>query len=351
MTHHDEMKLAKATSSHGRRGLAATKAIVRFFVLPQAVWLLLACEDYQPTKVPPEKAFFLPAPTEVGIEAGNGSLAITWTFEDTGSVKEYRIYRQDSSGSANVFQRIAATSNQFYQDESVKNGVTYSYEIAALNKFGVEGEHSAAVAATPLNLLPNAVILREPTTVQGSVSSLHLRWQPTTDADFKSYQLMRSLSIPVSLSSRLVQVFTSSATLDYTDNGLAPSTRYYYRLYVFNQSGNGTGSNIVVGTTPVNDPPVPVTLAQPMQTATGLRLTWSQSIDSEFHSYRIYRATASPVDTTNTSSLLLVINTATVTEHNDASVKPNIEYYYRVFVFDRFGLVAGSNEVKGSFTP
>lgn len=345
------MKLAKTANSHTRPGLVATRAIVRFVVLPQVFSLLLACEDYQPTQVPPEMTLFLPAPTEVRLELGNGSLTITWTFEDTGKVKEYRIYRQDSSGSANVFQRIAATRNQFHQDENLRNGVTYSYEIAALSKYGVEGEHSATVSAMPLNLLPNAVILREPTTVQGSVSSLHLRWQPTTDTDFKSYQLMRSLSIPVSLSSTLVHVFTSNATLDYTDTGLAPSTRYYYRLYVFNQSGNGTGSNIVAGATPVNDPPAPVTLAQPIQTATGLRLTWSQSIDSEFHSYRLYRTTASPVDTTNTSSLLLVINTATVTEHNDASVKPNIEYYYRVFVFDRFGLVAGSNEVRGSFNP
>lgn len=343
------MKLHKATNSHVPTGLAARRAMGRFLTLAQALWLALACENYEPTKVSPEKAFFLPPPTAVKIEAGNGSLAMTWAFEDTGKVKEFRIYRLDGSDSAKAFQRIAATELLFYHDQRVRNGVTYSYEIAGVSKFGVEGEHSLAVADTPLNLLPSATILQEPTTVQESVSSLHLRWQPTNDADFRTYQLMRSRSIPVSLSSTLVQVFTNRAASDYTDTGLAPATRYYYRLYVFNQSGKSTGSNLVAGTTPVNDPPAPVTLAQPIQNATGLRLTWSQSLDLDFHSYRLYRAAASPVDTTTTSSLLIVINSASVAEHNDLSVKPNTDYYYRVFVFDRFGLAAGSNEVKGSF--
>jgi fibronectin type 3 domain-containing protein len=344
------MRFDKTTNAQASVGPTAMRAIGRILALAQGLWLVLACENYEPTRVSPEKAFFLSPPTAVRIEAGNGSLALTWAFEDTGKVKEFRIYRRDGSDSAKAFQRIAATEVLFYHDERVRNGVTYSYEIAGVNKFGVEGEHSLAIAGTPLNLLPSTTILQEPTTVQGSVSSLHLRWQPTSDTDFKTYQLMRSRSIPVSLSSTLVQVFTNSATSDYTDTGLEPATRYYYRLYVFNQSGKSTGSNIVSGTTPVNDPPAPVALAQPIQNASGLRLTWSQSLDLDFHSYRLYRATASPVDTaTTTSSLLIVLNTSLVTEHNDLRVKPNIEYYYRVFVFDRFGLVAGSNEVKGSF--
>jgi fibronectin type 3 domain-containing protein len=324
------MKFDKAKNSQDGVGHATMKTLGRALVFVQGLWLVLACENYEPTRVPPEKAFFLPPPTAVKIEAGNGSLAMAWAFEDTGKVKEFRIYRQDGSDSAKVFQRIAATAFLFYQDERVRNGVTYFYEIAAVSKFGVEGEHSLAVGATPLNLLPSAVILLEPTTVQGSVSSLHLRWQPASDTDFKTYQLMRSRSIPVSLSSTLVQVFTNSAASDYTDTGLEPATRYYYRLYVFNQSGKSAGSNIVAGTTPVNDPPAAVTLAQPIQNNTGLRLTWSQSLDLDFHSYRLYRAAVSPVDTTEASTLLIVINAAAVTEHNDVSVKPNIEYFYRV---------------------
>jgi hypothetical protein len=116
-------------------------------------------------------------------------------------------------------------------------------------------------------------------------------------------------------------------------------------VYVFDTAGNSSGSNIVSGTTPANEPPKPVVLSQPIQDTLGLKLSWSPSPENDFANYRLYRATTSPVDTS--FAPITIINNQTQTEFRDFSAVPNLLYYYRLFVYDRFGLTAGSNEVQG----
>lgn len=131
----------------------------------------------------------------------------------------------------------------------------------------------------------------------------------------------------------------------YLDTGLEPSTEYYYRVYVLDAAGNSSGSNIAQGKTPVNEPPKPVVLSQPIPDTLSLKLSWSPSTENDFANYRLYRSTTSPVDTS--FAPIVIINNQTQTEFRDFSVVPNLLYYYRLFVFDRFGLTAGSNEVQG----
>jgi fibronectin type 3 domain-containing protein len=147
------------------------------------------------------------------------------------------------------------------------------------------------------------------------------------------------------LSSTLVKEFNDSQTISYIDSGLEPGTKYYYRIYVFDTAGNNSGSNITQATTPANEAPKPVVLSQPVPDGDALTLTWSPSVENDFANYRLYRSTSAPVDTA--SAPIVVINNAQTTQYRDLSVQANVTYYYRLFVFDKYGLSAGSNQVQG----
>jgi len=76
-----------------------------------------------------------------------------------------------------------------------------------------------------------------------------------------------------------------------------------------------------------------------------LELSWSQNQDNDFCSYRLFRSTTAGVDTS--SLLLTTITDRTTTRYNDSDVKEDTTYYYKVFVYDNYGLNAASNEVQG----
>ena len=95
----------------------------------------------------------------------------------------------------------------------------------------------------------------------------------------------------------------------------------------------------------VQIPPKPVTLSKPVADSTALKLTWTASTERDFANYRVFRSTTSPVD--STVAPLTIINDNGTTTFRDEGVAANTNYFYRVFVYDRSGLFAGSNEVQG----
>lgn len=506
---------------------------------------LLGCNTYEPAPLESARDTFLPAPTKVVVKLSNGTVDLAWSFADSGLIKEYRVYRQDENEAG--FRRIASTSLQRYRDDLLVNGKRYDYQIAAVSKANVEGEHSKTISAIPAiysllltngashtnrrnitititapqstvlmmlandssftnaqwepftttrawelsfgdgkktifarfrnaddqeilkpvkgeiildtiatiqfvdedskgrnltaadklhirlradeikgvakadiydlannttgqelnirlyddgtngdqtpddgiyetdyfvrrglevlnayvygyftdaagNVAPRAtaagritiqtpplsVILQEPTILANNPTSLSLRWTPNTDNDFVTYQIRRARTFIVSLSSLLVTSINDQRITTYIDNDLDPNTEYFYRIYVFDTAGNNSGSNTVQSRTPINEPPRPVVLSQPVTDTLSLKLSWSPTAENDFDNYRLFRSTTAPVDTS--FAPIAIINNAKQTEFRDFSAVPNLLYYYRLFVFDRFGLSAGSNQVQGKFS-
>ncbi len=95
----------------------------------------------------------------------------------------------------------------------------------------------------------------------------------------------------------------------------------------------------------VQFPPAAVTLSNPVADTTGLKLTWTTSNAKDFANYRVYRSTSAPVD--STVAPLTIINDNAITTYRDTGIVPGTTYFYRVFVYDRSGLFAGSNQVQG----
>jgi len=204
-------------------------------------------------------------------------------------------------------------------------------------------------AAEPISIqsFPTPVSLFDPA-VDGT--SIYLSWTQNNDTDFSSYRIYRSKLPDLKSNLSAIAVITDRTTNYFRDEGLEYSESYYYRVYVYNESGQSIESNEVVGTTDPNTIPDKVFLAVPkLLDNRTLRLSWTQNNDDDFASYRIFRQESSPVNT-NTAAIM-IITTQTTTTYNDENLARDTEYFYRVFVYDKEGLCAGSEEVSGKTTP
>jgi fibronectin type 3 domain-containing protein len=294
----------------------------------------------------PPTAVVLQEPT--AIAGSMTSLSLRWTPNTDTDFASYQIRRsQDANVSLSsiLVKEFNDPKVISYVDSGLDPGTTYYYRVYVFDTAGNNTGSNSVKQTTPVDSPPTPVVLQEPTTIAGSSTSLSLRWTPNSDNDFASYQIRRSPDPVVSLSSMLVKEFIDPKTTSYIDNGLDPGTKYFYRVYVFDAAGNNAGSNIVQQATPVNEAPKAVVLSQPVEEVAALTLGWSSSKDNDFANYRLYRSTVSLVDTA--AAPIVVINNASTTTYRDTGVVSNVVYYYRVFVFDQFGLSAGSNQVQG----
>ncbi len=83
---------------------------------------------------------------------GNGYVNLSWQppISNEGSViTNYKIYRGNASGSLTLFTLIG--NQLFYNDTNVTNGLTYYYQVSAVNAVG-EGPRSNEVNATPIRI-------------------------------------------------------------------------------------------------------------------------------------------------------------------------------------------------------
>lgn len=100
----------------------------------------------------------------------------------------------------------------------------------------------------------------------------------------------------------------------------------------------------------INAPPGAVTLVQPgptQVTSQAVYLRWTASTIPDFRDYRLYRKTSSGVDTTSTLvTTITAMGQDSVFYTDRGGLVAGQRYYYRVYVRDQLGAVAGSNEVS-----
>jgi fibronectin type 3 domain-containing protein len=143
--------------------------------------------------------------------------------------------------------------------------------------------------------------------------------------------------------SLLVNTILSRTVTSYTDTGLSSMTTYYYKVYVYDQSGLSSGSNVESGTTLENKPPAKVTVSLSGVDSTTLRVSWSQNHDDDFDFYQVFREDTSQ-GVTDTNSIAIVSQQST-TSYNDSQLKIGAKYCYYVVVYDQEGLVSDPSDL------
>jgi len=78
------------------------------------------------------------------------------------------------------------------------------------------------------------------------------------------------------------------------------------------------------------------------QNGSGVQINWEQSLDGNFHSYKLYRHSSSGIDE-NSGELIHTSTSLSDVSFIDSDFSPLQTYFYRVYVLNDNGLSNGSN--------
>ena len=168
------------------------------------------------------------APTALGATSQTGPGVLLSWFDNATNETGFSIERALASG---AFAQVAApgqragTGNTTYTDNSVTVAATYSYRVRA-----VRGAVSSAYSnVATVVVLPNAPTNLQVPSAAATRTTLTLVWKRNQLAPAAlGYEIWRG-----SNATTWTRVTTVGDVANYTDTGLTPNTRYYYRVRAF----------------------------------------------------------------------------------------------------------------------
>jgi len=215
-----------------------------------------------------------PAPTNL-VATAVSSTEIDLTWDDTPNEMGYKVQR--APGVTNlVWEEIASRDENItsFQDTDLSAESVFSYRVIAYNDEGESQPSNTDSAQTypaqavpppaPTGLLANTV----------SPTQIDVTWN---DTQYETgYRVERALGVDGPWTQIAAPVADSTR---YQDTGLNPSTTYFYRVYAYNEAGDGPYSEIVSATTPTLDTQGPsILIQQPSPPAAGVAVVISATI-------------------------------------------------------------------------
>ena len=268
-------------------------------------------------------------PTNPAATPSDGSVRVTWTPSPNTSAT-YVVYRSTSSGSGYAKASVNPISTSNWVDNSVTDGTTYYYEVAAVLGSNTSTFTSYA-AATPQVAPPTSPMA---TATDGSV---RVTWtlSPNTSA---TYVVYRSTSSGSGYTKASVNPISTN---NWTDNSAVNGTTYYYEVEAVLGSSTSPFTTYVAATPQVL-PPTGVTATAASKS---VHLTWTLSTSSGVN-YVVYRSTSSGGTYTKA-------NAGTITTNNwsDNGQTPGTTYYYYLTAVNGPSTSAFSNIASATPTP
>ena len=228
------------------------------------------------------------------------------------------------------FTKIAdlGVNTTTYSDQNLQASTQYCYRVRAINSAGASGYTDIQCAATqaptvgaPQNLVASAA----------SATQINLSWAGVSGAT--AYQLERS---PNGNDTWTKIADPISNATSYSDAGLTPNTRYYYRLRAVIGSTTGPYSNTADATTPDTSPAAPARLTATAVSSSQIDLQWADLSNNET-GFELERST----DNTNFSKIAdLAVN---ATSYSNTGLSPSTHYYYRIRAKNAAGTSGYSN--------
>lgn len=259
------------------------------------------------------------------------SVRITWT--PAGAADYFWLYRNTAgSPSYSDILAIISGSNNSYTDTGLQPGTTYYYRVRAARNYAEAPLSSAPIITVTTLGSTNSGTANGGSTNSGTsfkiarstTSSITLSWPALSSID--TIKLYRSNQGPDSFFFPLATL--SSWETSYNDNGLTPSTTYYYRLTTVK---NGVESPINLSavvkgaTTPYTVIPTLVNGFNAVaQAGYSILLTWNfPGNPDNFHLFRNSYGSYGVFE-----SLTQVPGTARA--YMDSNLQPGVTYYYRL---------------------
>ncbi|MGD0059239.1 MAG: fibronectin type III domain-containing protein [Verrucomicrobiia bacterium] len=181
-----------------------------------------------------------PTPSNlVAVVVASNQVNLSWA-EVAGSVTGFQISR----GAEGTLIANINSNTTIYSDFGVTTNKTYTYWVRSYNSYGDSAfSFPASVTVPALPPAPSNLIATGVATNQ-----INLSWKDNSSGQ-AGFALQRALD-NVGSPGTWAQIATPSNTVTtYSDTGLAPTTRYWYRVSATNVSGDSPFSNLANATT------------------------------------------------------------------------------------------------------
>ncbi len=282
-------------------------------------------EAPQEVELPETVEESLEAATFDAMASGN---SVTLILSDGGQYS-YKVYRKVNDGSYSLYTGLRAVSVSPYlatwTDSDVTPGYRYTYRVCSPTSTSYINQ----VIATSATVIVSTEYVTNITATALSGKSIIVMWNAYPGAS--RYRVYRSTVRPSGDGWDGMELAGETAQTSFTDEGLKPSTTYYYRVYAV---GYTTKSFLDSATTQA------VVLkglwAIVHEDSSAVDLQWQAFTGAS--TYDVYRSETSVSDINK----MELIATVTGTSYTDTTTRGNTEYYYRV---EATGLTWGSKTV------
>ena len=196
-------------------------------------------------------------PKGLDATASHGQVILSWNDPGDDSITGYVILRRvrvnDQGGDFSVLVANTESAATTYTDNTVAASTTYTYRIKAINEHGTSERSRWSHVDTPAPPVPDKPTGLEATASHGQVV---LTWNAPNDESITGYVILRRVRVNDTGGDFSVLVAnTGSAATTYTDDEVAASTTYTYRIKAINGHGTSERSRWVHVDTPAAPEP------------------------------------------------------------------------------------------------
>lgn len=197
---------------------------------------------------------FPPASSTLGFATStSNSITFSWTKGDDFQNPDFASYKLFRSASPNVTTNstlvVTLTDpNQIsFADTDLTPNTTFFYKLFVFDKAGLSaGSNEVSAATLPASPPPTPVSIQFFYPSYNIVGYFGIGWSRNADANFASYRIFRATHPDVTEGDTLVTTLTNQNQVFYKDADLVPGV-YFYKVFVFNQSGIFSSSDEVGG--------------------------------------------------------------------------------------------------------
>ena len=334
--------------------------------------------------------YLLSPATISGLTASIGTSQVALTWQVTGPISSFNIYRGTSSNGEGATPYAAGVTSSTFTDTAVTAGATYFYKVTSISPAGTESSPSSEVSAAMFGSSAGTGTLYKIVSVtsghsyildtNGSTSNGTAILQETDNAFNDTYQQWQVLSLGTGYSKLLnvgsgkvldnggVQV-SGDNVIQWTDQSSSNTNQQWQfsstgtnRYYILNHtssqylsdglpSGSGNqslGNPMTQYTTTANAqftlvPLDPVAPSSVVATSTSTQVSLSWQANGISSSFNVYRGTSSGGE-----SATAYATGITSTSYTDTSVTAGTTYFYTVKAINQLGTSSASAEASAT---
>ena len=247
-----------------------------------------------------------------------GGIKLSW--DKVAGASKYRVYLQKANG---TWSKVTDTSKTYYTYTKAKNGASYTFTVAALDKNGKE-------VSTYNKTGVSAAFLSAPTLVSANCTAegILFSWK-AVNAEGAQYQIYRKAD-------GVWQPYAVTTELSYLDTDVYSGEKYYYTVAVTDANGVESGKN-ESGKSATFYTQAKIENAE--NAASGIKLSWSKA--DGIYKYRVQLKSGSKWKT---------LTTTAGSSYTYTKAKDGKSYTFRLQAVNKSGDVIGTYDAGVTVT-